>query len=272
MSRNPLFIKSEFSQENKYKEKKEGKTLKRVAILYSSSQNSLRPKKWLIDNFLTSRNPLFIKSEFSYRKQRWNISDTHLRVAILYSSSQNSLAIGFEYSIDMFSACRNPLFIKSEFSPWEGSPFTKFVFGMSQSFIHQVRILSKEPVRKKRIRYFKSQSFIHQVRILSRPVLDTPAYIEIKESQSFIHQVRILSCPSTGIGKSSLTSIVAILYSSSQNSLRTDSSRVVKSLFRSRNPLFIKSEFSHRGGDEYNVLLTEKVAILYSSSQNSLLH
>ena len=63
--RNPLFIKSEFSlKEGENMEEKKKRTY--VAILYSSSQNSLT---WVVE------------------VENWGIND----VAILYSSSQNSL-------------------------------------------------------------------------------------------------------------------------------------------------------------------------------------
>ena len=62
-------------------------------------------------------------------------------------------------------------------------------------------------------------------------------------SQSFIHQVRILS--------------------------QTILSQI-KGGEESRNPLFIKSEFSHNKSKDKAVIDSETVAILYSSSQNSL--
>ena len=88
-----------------------------VAILYSSSQNSLKlynlaPPKLVI----RCRNPLFIKSEFS--PQQTQRSPPHRQ-----------------------RCGRNPLFIKSEFSP--EIPYLDFDISFrSQSFIHQVRILS----------------------------------------------------------------------------------------------------------------------------------
>jgi len=121
-----------------------------VAILYSSSQNSLRK---MINNKCNKwrpkcRNPLFIKSEFS--QPAWTNPGgirEKLKVAILYSSSQNSL-IGRVVFLEGIS-----------------------LLVLSQSFIHQVRILS---LQKNMGNYIlsliqKSQSFIHQVRILSAP-------------------------------------------------------------------------------------------------------
>ena len=117
--RNPLFIKSEFSRE--MKKIIDLKTLYGVAILYSSSQNSLcrdtelsEPSSiWrLSQSFI---HQVRILSTLKRNKHRRKIEK--LFVAILYSSSQNSLRI--------FTAARppnwrklsrNPLFIKSEFS------------------------------------------------------------------------------------------------------------------------------------------------------------
>jgi len=92
-----------------------------VAILYSSSQNSL--------------------GEWSHPYRPSACMDV---VAILYSSSQNSLVGSPVTQEDMNNVqSRNPLFIKSEFSP---TMRTKTAYEVtsekSQSFIHQVRILS----------------------------------------------------------------------------------------------------------------------------------
>jgi len=119
-------------------------------------------------------------------------------VAILYSSSQNSL---------------------EELTTWfyaSGIPCE------SQSFIHQVRILSSRGTGWKINSTHWSQSFIHQVRILSgMPTVSIPNDVKKK--------IR-------------------------------------------RNPLFIKSEFSHETDmvQHYRREKWKKVAILYSSSQNSL--
>ena len=99
---------------------------KRVAILYSSSQNSLlatdlcrqphHPPK--------SRNPLFIKSEFSHE-------------------------LSGMFNDPVADSSRNPLFIKSEFSRgmgWRGLSDDL----QSQSFIHQVRILSLIQLKTKK--------------------------------------------------------------------------------------------------------------------------
>ena len=166
-----------------------------------------------------SRNPLFIKSEFSHSKEVVDKQHPN-RVAILYSSSQNSLIV-----------------VKS------GSHFRRASL-MSQSFIHQVRILSEFLNFLFKFSTHTSQSFIHQVRILSmKKVVDlktlyggrnplfiksefSPKLKELKEnsthtdtSQSFIHQVRILSGLSFYGYKKRFADFVAILYSSSQNSL-----------------------------------------------------
>jgi len=116
-----------------------------VAILYSSSQNSLWDERFHDEPFpsgLSRRNPLFIKSEFSQEeavaktKEVFGESQSFIHqvrilscsymhdsyihnslVAILYSSSQNSLSFNADYgrSARTFRR-RNPLFIKSEFS------------------------------------------------------------------------------------------------------------------------------------------------------------
>jgi len=174
------------------------------------------------------RNPLFIKSEFSLvRKENKYCKEKKTR--------------------------RNPLFIKSEFSrnPKGCCYFVKVIHwrGRSQSFIHQVRILSWMSCSgwAIKIRYLssKSQSFIHQVRILSwkKPELNGKE-AELSWSQSFIHQVRILSSKMCLVCSTSAIHKVAILYSSSQNSLWINPGGIREFKFISRNPLFIKSEFS----------------------------
>jgi len=66
----------------------------------------------------------------------------------------------------------------------------------------------------------KSQSFIHQVRILSTINSERWIIQYLAKSQSFIHQVRILSFRSVCVfNKGGKKMKVAILYSSSQNSL-----------------------------------------------------
>jgi len=201
-----------------------------VAILYSSSQNSLEEKmeRKIVDlkgrrNPLfiksefslyqiynggglvnaESRNPLFIKSEFSQMKPFGCRFMNLLRaqVAILYSSSQNSLTtIKNIVNYSKLAKSRNPLFIKSEFSLGREYflPSQMPHLSMkSQSFIHQVRILSDDTLRPRKLRC-PSQSFIHQVRILSyKGKLNDPILSRKEKSQSFIHQVRILSCKKT---------------------------------------------------------------------------
>ena len=89
-----------------------------VAILYSSSQNSLSGVSYMTTPSDQGRNPLFIKSEFSLRDFKdWAEFVDYCFVAILYSSSQNSLAMGSASERVRLSVSRNPLFIKSEFSP-----------------------------------------------------------------------------------------------------------------------------------------------------------
>ena len=165
----------------------------------------------------------------------------NLQVAILYSSSQNSL----QFLTSATQVCPS---------------------GQSQSFIHQVRILSlaEKPSQAQDI---ASQSFIHQVRILSGWARAKVIGGEQHLSQSFIHQVRILS---GGIN------IASLLTRDSRNPLfiKSEFSLVsVEQLLvvwnKGRNPLFIKSEFSQRQFCVF-VKLYITVAILYSSSQNSL--
>ena len=90
--RNPLFIKSEFSQSPVFR--MEGCFA--VAILYSSSQNSLLSKlEEALHIVNDGRNPLFIKSEFSLYERYCYWKRDAQEVAILYSSSQNSLRTPF---------------------------------------------------------------------------------------------------------------------------------------------------------------------------------
>ena len=95
----------------------------------------------------------------------------------------------------------------------------------------------------KKVIDLKSQSFIHQVRILSA-IFHAPGIQRDVRSQSFIHQVRILSKP-IAEGKPLLRACC-------------------------RNPLFIKSEFSPGDTRSGRICPDRVVAILYSSSQNSL--
>jgi len=116
------------------------------------------------------RNPLFIKSEFSPWRHRHICKRSPRPVAILYSSSQNSLGSMKKIVINL-----------------------QEIYGESQSFIHQVRILSSGRARKLTytspvtvaILYSSSQNSL------------APVWLYLKVchalSQSFIHQVRILS-------------------------------------------------------------------------------
>jgi len=143
---------------------------------------------------------------------------------------------------------------------------------MSQSFIHQVGILFFNFwVLTFEFLTYESQSFIHQVRILSgRCALGSflPEAVAILYSSS---QNSLL-----GLHQRCLWVFqpfeVAILYSSSQNSLKVRRFRRNSVGRYCRNPLFIKSEFSRKYDDLGNRpgMATPKVAILYSSSQNSL--
>ena len=122
-----------------------------------------------------------------------------------------------------FTESRNPLFIKSEFSqrnfPLERQ--SKTLMGLSQSFIHQVRILSEISVCPRACAF-------HDVAILysssQNSLLRCPEdghLFTAEVSQSFIHQVRILSGMNASMTNPSRPgSPVAILYSSSQNSLK----------------------------------------------------
>ena len=116
--RNPLFIKSEFSLA--VTQKKPSPLRGRNPLFIKSEFSQVQDLFGFILRLRTpcSRNPLFIKSEFSLEKE-WGLGCK-------------------EYS-------RNPLFIKSEFSRGlcgvEGSTRSGH---MSQSFIHQVRILSED--------------------------------------------------------------------------------------------------------------------------------
>jgi len=114
---------------------------------------------------------------------------------------------------------RNPLFIKSEFSPfYEGKRgFADF---------NSVAIL-----------YSSSQNSL-----LRR--IHPPLFFFITKSQSFIHQVRILSLMALNAFLWKLLYRVAILYSSSQNSLEIYGEVAKLDSLGGRNPLFIKSEFS----------------------------
>jgi len=167
----------------------------------------------------------------------------------------------------------------------------------SQSFIHQVRILSWLYLKTAHALHGKSQSFIHQVRILSAfgsrmplGILSTCVAILYSSSQNSLQYLDeyFLDQVSQGVAilySSSQNSLmpwgmcvswpmesVAILYSSSQNSLSLSSVRTRKLSLsaQSRNPLFIKSEFSPRETKLSSQALGLCVAILYSSSQNSL--
>ena len=124
----------------------------RVAILYSSSQNSLKLFFFffcLLVFLVKLMSQSFIHQVRILSRERYHIS---------------------KVNIDRYLVSRNPLFIKSEFSPRSRiSPSVSVPAISSQSFIHQVRILSSGTETFGRAGHGQplSQSFIHQVRILS---------------------------------------------------------------------------------------------------------
>ena len=194
------------------------------------------------------RNPLFIKSEFSRRPcvgifsgkvlsqsfihqvrilslkevKNENLWFTLQKVAILYSSSQNSLSEIFLWrdSQRPLWVCRNPLFIKSEFSQKYRYALGHVRFMTSQSFIHQVRILSWGVQRMDTSLQPRCRNplFIKSEFSLGWTLPWRTLPVRALPSQSFIHQVRILSRGSGSKDKRGIWR-VAILYSSSQNSL-----------------------------------------------------
>ena len=118
-SRNPLFIKSEFSRNDQlagYLWRRE----RDVAILYSSSQNSLLLKADEVATMLGVSQSFIHQVRILSCLRRWKLNrqaGKNWQVAILYSSSQNSLRDCPSTGIGKSSlTCRNPLFIKSEFS------------------------------------------------------------------------------------------------------------------------------------------------------------
>jgi len=242
--RNPLFIKSEFSPVQHFGQEIYGKLSRRNPLFIKSefSPHLSIECPAFFSKRCCSRNPLFIKSEFSHNQP----------TRYLWRRDRG----------------RNPLFIKSEFSPGEAMIISllfkigvAILYSSSQNSL-QERMGESEGHRRwasrnplfiksefshgtgiviKTCGGLKSQSFIHQVRILSGVSRNTP-FQQMTGSQSFIHQVRILS---------------------GEQHLNEDK------VLDGRNPLFIKSEFSLvlQFYSESSVL---RVAILYSSSQNSL--
>ena len=186
---------------------------RQVAILYSSSQNSLWSCLQLLYwwglvaiLYSSSQNSLGSCSFFM---------NCRIMVAILYSSSQNSL---LNVSPPFFHALvsRNPLFIKSEFS--RGSKASLFWGGDRRNPLFIKSEFSREPITE-------GESLLWAVAIL------------YSSSQNSL----LISSLPTDDGRYK----VAILYSSSQNSLPVTGEVVI---------------FDH----------DPHVAILYSSSQNSL--
>jgi len=89
---------------------------RRVAILYSSSQNSLVRKAEVDSETLFRWSQSFIHQVRILSSKRRMRSACTCRVAILYSSSQNSLCTSVRIKMCPQWTSRNPLFIKSEFS------------------------------------------------------------------------------------------------------------------------------------------------------------
>jgi len=164
---------------------------------------------------------------------------------------------------------------------------------LSQSFIHQVRILSilwacqralpragrRNPLFiKSEFSHWKEDAVRHPEHVVailyssSQNSLNLPSFgwKAVLRSQSFIHQVRILSSYLRWDICLWLPQLVAILYSSSQNSLLSKLEEALHIVNDGRNPLFIKSEFSLYERYCYWKRDAQEVAILYSSSQNSL--
>ena len=90
-----------------------------VAILYSSSQNSLTMVPFVSDVSGSAVAILYSSSQNSLTKAMSSVEKMNpLKVAILYSSSQNSLMCSErKRGQSSIARGRNPLFIKSEFSP-----------------------------------------------------------------------------------------------------------------------------------------------------------
>ena len=208
------------------------------------------------------RNPLFIKSEFSHGLQELVkvlrvVNDVGASQSFIHQVRILSTNTSLSPAIWLAREGRNPLFIKSEFSrPENIMPISPLNPPPSQSFIHQVRILSwvnqkcsggwsgssRNPL------FIKSEfSLAH---LDEDKILDGIGY----GSQSFIHQVRILSCESLPETRIRWVPVVAILYSSSQNSLRLLKCPEDGHIFVGRNPLFIKSEFSREDKDSQSLM------------------
>ena len=118
------------------------------------------------------------------------------------------------------------------------------MLGVSQSFIHQVRILSclrrwklNRQAGKVAILYSSSQNSL----ATSKAVFHRYFY---PESQSFIHQVRILLEVPVLEGGCREASCRNPLFIKSEFSLFITSYADVEATLKRRNPLFIKSEFS----------------------------
>ena len=88
----------------------------------------------------------------------------------------------------------------------------------------------------------RSQSFIHQVRILSRVFGFHGESSADGRNPLFIKSEFSLDVL---LGMNNPNTVVAILYSSSQNSLTATGASSFSRRRQGRNPLFIKSEFSH---------------------------
>ena len=141
--RNPLFIKSEFSLRGFQERMGKGETVRRNPLFIKSEFSRGGEVSHYHTTAFSGRNPLFIKSEFSLRGSSPRESHRHV-VAILYSSSQNSLPFiwkllhrrGLLHVAILYSSSQNSLVSPSR----RGNKYCEPV--KSQSFIHQVRILS----------------------------------------------------------------------------------------------------------------------------------
>ena len=116
-----------------------------VAILYSSSQNSLSDDQILVleslglksQSFIHQVRILFPSLTSTSRFCHGVKSQSFIHQVRILSAKVNA-ACGLHVHVDG----RNPLFIKSEFSLFNKFCLVLHLFLWSQSFIHQVRILS----------------------------------------------------------------------------------------------------------------------------------
>ena len=148
-----------------------------VAILYSSSQNSLLSwKTGIVSYAIESRNPLFIKSEFSHMRKKMSSDSEDPEQSQSFIHQVRILSafdVAYAFATSKAERCRNPLFIKSEFShlfivvPLLLLQNVAILYSSSQNSLKEGGIEALVKPRKKKGP--TSQSFIHQVRILSAP-------------------------------------------------------------------------------------------------------